>query len=129
METPVPGNLQLAVPFFMVTNMEASLEFYTKGLGFTITHKWIPLEKIEWCWLQRENVAFMLQQPRNNSYFEDKGKPGSCMSICVICIEIPEPFVGNNMWVVSVTDPDGYQLNFESQTEVPEETKYSAIFK
>lgn len=141
METP--HNLQLAVPFFMVANMEAALEFYTKGLQFTITNKWIPGEKIEWCWLQRENVAFMLQQPRNKNYFEDKGKPGSCISICVICkdaltlyhefisrgIVMPEPFVGNNMWVVSVTDPDGYQLHFESQTDVPEETKYSEVFK
>ena len=136
-------NLQLAVPFFMVTNMEVSLEFYTKGLGFTLTNKWIPREKIEWCWLQRENVAFMLQQPRHSDYFEDKGTAGSCMSIYVICtdalalyhefksrgIEMPEPFVGNYMWVVSVTDPDGYQLHFESQTDVPEETKYSEVFK
>jgi hypothetical protein len=36
-----------------------------------------------------------------------------------------EPFVGNHMWVVSFTDPDGYRLDFESQTDVPEETKYS----
>ena len=126
----------------MVTNMEASLEFYTKGLGFALTNKWIPREKIEWCWLQREKVAFMLQQPRNPDYFEDKRTAGSCISIYVICkdalalyrefksrgIEMPEPFVGNNMWVVSVTDPDGYQLHIESQTDIPEETKYSEVF-
>jgi hypothetical protein len=32
------------------------------------------------------------------------------------------PFVGNNMWVVEFTDPDGYAVLFESATDVPEET-------
>ena len=35
------------------------------------------------------------------------------------------PFVGNGLWVTSVTDPDGYRLDFESPTDVPEETVYS----
>ena len=35
------------------------------------------------------------------------------------------PFVGNNMWVTSLRDPDGYKLDFESPTDVPEETIYS----
>jgi hypothetical protein len=35
------------------------------------------------------------------------------------------PFVGNGMWVTNVNDPDGYQLCFESLTDMPEETKYS----
>ena len=35
------------------------------------------------------------------------------------------PFVGNNLWVTSLTDPDGYRLDFESPTDVPEETVYS----
>jgi hypothetical protein len=29
------------------------------------------------------------------------------------------------MWVTSLTDPDGYRLFFESDTDVPEETKLS----
>jgi lactoylglutathione lyase len=29
------------------------------------------------------------------------------------------------MWVVSLSDPDGYRLEFESPTDVPEETKLS----
>ena len=40
-------------------------------------------------------------------------------------MEASEPFVGNNMWVTGLTDPDGYKLYFESPTDVPEETKYS----
>lgn len=137
------NNLQLAVPFFMVKDMDASLQFYTTGLGFSIANTWTPRGKIEWCWLQREAVAFMLQQPREKDYFIESEKQGKGVSVCIQCkdalalygefkqrnILMSEPFVGNNMWVVSVTDPDGYCINFESNTDVPEETKYSEVFK
>ncbi len=33
------------------------------------------------------------------------------------------PFVGNGLWVVSVSDPDGYRIDFESPTEMPEDTE------
>jgi predicted lactoylglutathione lyase len=132
------SNIQLAVPFFMVMNMDASLHFYVDKLGFTINNQWTPRGKIEWCWLQRDNVSLMLQEPRNKEKFED-AEHGKGISICFQCkdalalyheftrhnIEIEEPFVGNNMWVVGFTDPDGYRLDFESPTDVPEETKYS----
>jgi len=29
------------------------------------------------------------------------------------------------MWVTSLSDPDGYRIEFESPTDVPEETVYS----
>jgi len=32
--------------------------------------------------------------------------------------------VGNGLWVTSVTDPDGYRLDFESLTDMPEESEY-----
>ena len=34
-------SLQQAVPFFLVSDMEASVRFYVDGLGFEITEKWI----------------------------------------------------------------------------------------
>ena len=85
----------------------------------------------------------MLQQPRNEDYFREKEKSGVGVSICIQCedalvlyrefmergIQMQEPFVGNNMWVISLTDPDGYRLEFESKTDAPEETKYSEHFK
>lgn len=40
-------------------------------------------------------------------------------------LPVDEPFVGNNMWVVSLRDPDGYKINFESPTDVPEGTTYN----
>src|SRR5580698_1768356 len=137
------ANIRMAVPFLMVRDMEASLKFYIDGLGFAMTNKWTPRDKIEWCWLQRDEVSLMLQEPRNQEKFDQKGPRGNGISICFQCsdalslyheftsraIEIPEPFVGNNMWVVAFPDPDGYRLDFESPTDVPEETKYSEWFK
>jgi catechol 2,3-dioxygenase-like lactoylglutathione lyase family enzyme len=35
-------NVKQAVPFFMVTDIEASLRFYVDGLGFQITKEWRP---------------------------------------------------------------------------------------
>ncbi len=40
-------------------------------------------------------------------------------------LEVARPFVGNNLWVTSLVDPDGYRLAFESPTDVPEDTVYS----
>jgi len=131
-------NIKLAVPFFMVVNMETSLRFYLDGLGFTMTNKWMPRGTIEWCWLQRDGVALMLQE-----YREERGAPaekrGVGVSICCQCedalalyhefiargLPATEPFVGNGMWVTNLKDPDGYSLSFQSPTDVPEETKYS----
>jgi len=33
------------------------------------------------------------------------------------------PFVGNHLWVVPVTDPDGYCIEFASPTDAPEESE------
>ncbi len=33
------------------------------------------------------------------------------------------------MWVTAVSDPDGYKLDFESVTDVPEDTKLSEVEK
>lgn len=136
-------NIRLAVPLFMVRDMEASMKFYMEKLGFRMTNDWTPRGKIEWCWLQRDDVSIMLQEPRNKDKFDAEGRRGTGVSICFQCadalalyheftangIEIKEPFVGNGLWVVSFPDPDGYCLDFESRTDVPEETKYSEWFK
>jgi lactoylglutathione lyase len=140
MENDQP-NIQYAVPFFMASDMETSLKFYVEGLGFKILNTWTPRGKIEWCWLQREGGPLMLQEARitaEKAYLSDN-KPGAGVSIWFQCrdslslyhefiekgINVQEPFVGNGLWDVKVTDPDGYDLHFESPTDVPEETKYS----
>ena len=130
-------NVQQAVPFFMVSNMEASLRFYVDGLGFSRTKQWTPEGKIRWCWLELGNAAIMLQE-----YLPDRiptTKLGEGVSVCFQCrdalaiyhetrarnLEPKTPFVGNGLWVTAFRDPDGYNLDFESPTNVPEETIYS----
>jgi predicted enzyme related to lactoylglutathione lyase len=133
-------NVKQAVPFFMVTKMDNSIRFYIERLGFYIKNQWEPGGKIEWCWLQLDNASIMLQEYRQNPPAE---KSGIGVSVYFICddalamykqiisngLHAAEPFVGNNMWVVRIKDPDGYNIFFESPTEVPEETMYADWLK
>ena len=136
--TTETANVQQAVPFFMVSNIEASLRFYVEGLCFKRTKQWIVDDKIRWCWLELGGAAIMLQEFAPNSP-RSIAKLGEGVSVCFQCkdalsiyretlsrnLEPRRPFVGNNMWVTILTDPDGYKLDFESPTDVPEETIYS----
>ena len=131
-------NVKQAVPFFMVKDMKASVNFYVKGLGFSMAESWVDNGKLKWCWLVIDSAALMLQEydEKNNM---PQGKPGEGVEIFFLCedalaiysqitsngISASEPFVGNKMWVVQVKDPDGYKISFESFTDVAEETKYS----
>lgn len=133
-ENSIP-NVQQAVPFFMVSNMEASLRFYVEGLGFTRTKQWIVNDKIRWCWLEIGNAALMLQEYRPDSPFTGQ-RLGHGVAVCFQCCDslalyrqfvasglTPRtPFVGNAMWVTAISDPDGYKLDFESPTDAPEES-------
>lgn len=134
-QTATESNVQQAVPFFMVHDMNASLRFYTEGLGFRKTEEWSPDGKVEWCSLVIGDAALMLQEYRKAYLPTDKLGVG--VSICFVCkdavalyrdfrtrgIEGKRPFVGNRMWVTSLTDPDGYRVDFESPTDAPEESE------
>jgi lactoylglutathione lyase len=136
-ETKIAANVQQAVPFFMVSNMEASIRFYVDGLSFEMTKQWIDEGKLKWCWLQHGGAALMLQEYQKERI--PSGKRGDGVSVCFQCsdalaiyhtaaargIKTKRPFVGNAMWVVAFSDPDGYKIDFESPTDVPEETEYS----
>ena len=133
-------NVRQAVPFFMIVNMQASLEFYSGGLGFELKQKWEPRGTIEWCWLQKDDAAIMLQEYRKNVPLEKRGLGFSVCFMCINALSIyheslsrglspSEPFVGNGLWVVEFKDPDDYQIFFESPTDVPEETTYSEWLK
>jgi len=139
-QAKVGTNVQQAVPFFMVANIEESLRFYVDGLGFEMTYRWIDEGKLRWCWLQNGGAALMLQEIRKEGHdsWAPEGKVGLGVSICFICedalaiyrevirrgLQAKTPFVGNGMWVTSLTDPDGYKIFFESHTDVPEETVF-----
>lgn len=134
-------NVKQAVPFFGVIDMQQSLAFYVDGLNFRMTNKWIDDGKLRWCWLEIDSAAIMLQEFRKEgpNASSPGGKLGTGMSICFICedaleiyrraldrgLQPSEPFVGNNMWVTSLTDPNGYKIEFESYTDVPEDTTLS----
>jgi lactoylglutathione lyase len=136
-------NVKQAVPFFGVTNMESSLRFYVDGLGFKMTNYWIPDRtedhpdgRIRWCWLELGGAAIMLQE------FWTGGRPkealGTGVNVCFQCEDAlalyrefksrgiqtrKRPFVGNRLWVVPLTDPDGYRIEFSSPTNAPEESE------
>jgi len=134
-------NLKKAVPFLRASNMVESLKFYVDGLGFEIKIKWEPRGTVEWCWLERDGVAIMLQEPRKEWVEKHPltDKLGVGVSIEFQCedaialyqefaahgLNPTEPFIGNGLWVTHVKDPDGFSLGFESPTDVPEETTYS----
>jgi lactoylglutathione lyase len=135
------ANVKQAVPFFAVSNMEASLRYYVDGLGFQMKNKWIDEGKLRWCWLELGDAALMLQEFKTEGHDSSvpQGKRGEGVTICFVCedalaiyrevtargIQVRTPFVGNHMWVASLSDPDGYRIEFESPTDVPEETEYS----
>ena len=133
-EAPKP-NVKQAIPFFGIASMENSLRYYIDGLGFTMLNKWIVQGQIRWCWLELGAAALMLQEFRT----APDGKLGSGVTICFQCedaltiyrdaksrgLQTQIPFVGNNMWVTNLKDPDGHDLSFQSPTDVPEETVLS----
>ena len=134
-------NVKQAVPFFWVRDIEKSIHFYVDCLGFSKTKEWVVEGRIQWCWLECGDAAVMLQEfwkdaPQTKSFDHKLGDGVSIAFICDDALSLylqfisrgvlaEEPFVGNNMWVVGVLDPDGYNLFFESLTDVPEETQYS----
>jgi len=137
------ANVKQAVPFFGVTNMEASLRFYVDGLGFKMKNSWIPDRderypdgRIIWCWLELGDAALMLQE------FLPERKPkeplGTGTTVVFQCGDAlalyrefksrgieprNRPFVGNRLWVVPLSDPDGYRIEFSSPTDAPEESE------
>lgn len=136
-------NVKQVVPFFRIADMERSMRFYIDGLGFTMKYRWIPDDKIRWCWLELGGAALMLQehQIEGSHSLANKGTLGLGVSLCFQCQDAlalyheyvakglapSEPFVGNHMWVTHLDDPDGYRVEFESPTDVPEETKLSDL--
>ncbi len=136
-----PSNIQQVVPFLSVADIEASVRYYVDGLGFRMTRNWTPEGKLRWCWLELGRSAVMLQESSPGG--AGGGGQGSLraggVELYFICddalaiyrevtargIKVERPFVGNGMWVASLTDPDGHRLHFESETGEPEETRLS----
>jgi hypothetical protein len=100
-----------------------------------------PEGRVRWCWLTRGAASLMVQGfvKQGDGIVMPKGKLGEGILLCFQCedavalyhefrsrsIEAEEPFVGNSMWVTVLRDPDGYKLDVESPTNVPEDTTLS----
>ncbi|MEM7417465.1 MAG: VOC family protein [Gemmatimonadota bacterium] len=136
-EAAASDNVVRVIPFLTVTDISASTEFYGK-LGFEIVSRWENDGALHWCQIELGGAALMLQVGG------DAARPRVCdagISTYFICrdalaihsraerlgLSPDEPFVGNAMWVVGLHDPDGYRLYFESETDVPEETRLSQL--
>ncbi len=131
------------VPFFAVKDMEKSVAFYVDGLGFEFKNKWEKDGVLQWCHLQSGGAGLMLQQFKTEGHdarqFSDN--KGEGITLCFFCddavefyrnvksrgIDASEPCVGNGLWVTGVTDPDGYELMFESPADVAEGTRLSEV--
>lgn len=140
------SNVREVVPFLAVASMEAAVRFYVDGLGFTMTNQWIDEGVLRWCRLQLGGAGLMLQEFRSEGHdarpiaaVRGSAPPrGEGVTLCFMCADAlaiyhgaracglapARPFVGNAMWVTELTDPDGYKILFESDTDAPEESVY-----
>jgi uncharacterized glyoxalase superfamily protein PhnB len=142
-QTTHKSNIKQAVPFFWVSDMEASLKYYIQGLGFELTNKWLDHEKVRWCWIQHGGAALMLQEfwKRGKHTNTPVGKLGEGVSIYFICedaltffndvrsrgIAATQPVVRNSLWTTSLHDPDGYNMVFESTSDQAEDTVFTPM--
>ena len=133
-------NVRQMAPLLNVADMAASLRFYVDGLGCRMTNQWVDAGELRWCWLAIGDAAVMIQTKRKEGPdgWTPAGPVGEGVSLCLMCddalaiwrdarargLSPDQPFVGNGLWVVSLRDPDGYRLDFESPTDVTEETVY-----
>jgi uncharacterized glyoxalase superfamily protein PhnB len=115
------------VPLLVVESMSRSVAFYRERLGFELTQSWEPEGVLTWCRLERGGSAIMLQLAcEEDGPAEGRGRGVTfyfnCNDVMAIHrefaaagLELPRPeraFYGMDQ--VYFTDPDGYQLCFQS---------------
>ncbi len=135
-------NITAVVPFLRVADMPASVRFYVDGLDARIAGRWEPDGELRWCRLELGGSALMLQTFGPELRERASANPvGLGVSLAFQCadavalyhefrsrgVDACEPVVGNGLWNTSVTDPDGYLLEFSSPTDEPEETRFSDV--
>jgi catechol 2,3-dioxygenase-like lactoylglutathione lyase family enzyme len=140
--TEAKPNIAEVVPFLRVADMPASLRFYVDGLNARIAARWEPEGELRWCRLELGGTSLMLQTfgpaLRERATVSPLGLGVSLAFQCTDAIalyrefrsrgvDVSEPMVGNGLWNTSVTDPDGYVLEFASPTDRPEETRLSDV--
>jgi len=119
--------VQELTPLVIVEDIARSVDFYREKLGFQMTMKWEPGGSLEWCRLERDAAALMLQQacaedgsPEGRGrgvifYFtcNDADAEHARLAGCGWKLDPPQvAFYG--MKQLYVTDPDGYELCFQN---------------
>lgn len=140
---PLPSEVAVTgiVPLLWVHDIAGSVAFYVDGLGFEKTDEWIDEGRLRWCRLRRGGASMMLQEFWTEGSHRNvpDGAVGVGVSFYFACddarrlyemlrdrrVEVDRPFVGNGQWVTRLTDPDGYELLFQSPADAPEETTYA----
>jgi len=128
--TQKTGTIRELVPLLFVQDIERSMAFYRDSLGFAVAGKWEPEGRLAWCRLQRGGSAVMLQQAdEEDGPAAGRGRGIGFFFICDDVADIHAEFSGRGLQLASpevafygmqqvfVTDPDGYELCFESPAE------------
>ena len=112
------------VPLLLVRDVARAVAFYTGRLGFRMTRSWEPDGCLRWCRVVRDGAAVMLEQgdadaaPRGRGvtfYFVCDDADAMHAELAARGLRPPSPGVAfYGMKQVHVTDPDGYELCFES---------------
>jgi len=118
------------VPLLFVQDVEQSAAFYRGKLGFEMTLKWESDGQLSWCRLARDGSAVMLQQACDeDGPPEGRGRGVGFFFNCTNADQIHAEFAARGlkleppktafygMHQLFVTDPDGYELCFQSATE------------
>ena len=115
------------VPLMRVQDMHRAVVFYCLRLGFQQTQSWEPDGVLNWCRLERGGAALMLQLGCDEDgpaaawsqgvafYFNCDDAAAVHREFADRGLELPPPeraFYGMDQ--VYLTDPDGYQLCFQS---------------
>ncbi len=121
------------VPLLAVFDMQRSLDFYCKGLGFEIKESAGPADDIGWVYLQLGNVELMLNtlyempdRPSHpdelqNKHHADTALYFGCPDVeaCYAALKArgiatSEPYVTGYGWkAIDLKDPDGYHICFQ----------------
>jgi len=121
-------------PLLEVFDMPASLRFYRDGIGFRVIRSSPPGDRCDWAWLELDGAELML----NTAYEEDERPPApdpgrvlghgdttlffGCPDVDAAYGElaarglaVEKPTIRDyGMKQLSLTDPDGFKLCFQS---------------
>ncbi len=114
-------------PLLFVEDIRRSVEFYCNKLVFKMTTNWQPDGNLQWCRLERDSVALMLQQACDEDgspegrgrgvhlFFNCDDADAEFARLAGAGLKLAPPkvaFYGMNQ--LFLTDPDGYELCFQN---------------